>query len=100
MLFQRCLLDAVKEQEMISVLHWPSEYEVKPDKVSLTEASSKQYLEELLTYSRRVMDRKRTFSSTSSGSASSVGSASQQQTSTPDKAKKMLASTSLTRDMA
>jgi hypothetical protein len=85
---------------MITLLHWSSEYEITPDKVSLSEASAKQYLEELLTYSRRVMDRKCTFSSTSSGSASSVGSSSQLATSTPDKSKRMLASTSITRDMA
>jgi hypothetical protein len=85
---------------MITTLHWSSEYEIKPDRVSLTESSAKQYLEELLTYSRRVMDRKRTFSSTSSGSASSIESSSQLTTSTPDKSKRMMASTSITRDMA
>jgi hypothetical protein len=99
--FQRCLQDAVQDNEMITILHWASEYELKPDKINLTEASAKLYLEQLLTYTRRVMDRKRTFSSTSSGSASSATSSHLQATSTPDKSRqKVLASSSITRDMA
>jgi hypothetical protein len=54
---------------MITLLHWPSECELKPDRLSLTEASATRYLEELLTYTRRIIERKRTFSSTSEGSA-------------------------------
>jgi hypothetical protein len=64
----------VKENDQIALLQWPSEYELKPDKVSLTEASGKRYLEELLSYVRRMIERKRTISSTSSESTSSLGS--------------------------
>ncbi len=89
----------MKDTESITILHWPSEYELKPDRVTLTEPSAKRYLEELLTYTRRVMERKRTFSSTSSSSVSSAGGL--QTTSTPDRSKqRIIATTSITRDMA
>jgi hypothetical protein len=89
--FQRCLLDLVSEQETITLLHWPSEYVLKPDKISLTDASARRYLEELLSYTRRALERKRTFSSTSSESVSSASSASKR-TSTP--LKEMITSSS------
>jgi hypothetical protein len=63
-------------------LHWPSEYELKEDKISLTDTSATRYLEELLTYTRRALERKRTYSSTSSESVTSASSASKR-TSTP-----------------
>jgi len=90
------LSDAVQDNEMITIVNWVSEYELKPDKISLTEASSKKYLEDLLTVVKRQMERKRTYSSTSSSSASSVGGP--KDSSTPRQAK-MKPSTSLTRDM-
>lgn len=95
--FQRCLSDAVQENEMISVLNWVSQYEVKPDKVSLTEASAKQYLEELLAAVRRGLDRKRTFSTSSSSSGSMK---SPQASSTPTRQKRSNLTQDIRRDMA
>jgi hypothetical protein len=96
-MLQRCLFDTVKESEQITILNWPSEYELNPDKVSLTDASSKLYLEELLTHVRRLIERKRTISSTSSESTSSLGSIPKDPkiTSTPVSHE----STSITRDI-
>ncbi len=68
------MFDAVKENDQVTLLHWPSEYELKPDKVSMTDSSSKLYLEEMLTHVRRLVERKRTISSTSEESTSSMGS--------------------------
>jgi hypothetical protein len=97
LIFQRCLFDAVKESDQITTLHWPSEYELKPDRISLTDASSKLYLEELLANVRKLIERKRTISSTSEESTSSMGSHPKDPkiTSTPLRPEK----TSITRDI-
>ena len=87
----------MNDDDFISVLRWASDYEVKPDRITLTEAASKKYLEDLLVIVRRGLERKRTFSSTSSSSASSVGAP--KSSSTPARQSKMKPSTSITRDM-
>jgi hypothetical protein len=76
-------METVKEHDAIIQLSWMSEYELKPDQITMTEASAKRYLEEMLSYTRRSLERKRTFSNTSSESASSTSSTSKKATSTP-----------------
>ena len=83
---------------MISVISWIGDYEVKFDRTTLTEALSKRFLENLLTVVRRGMDRKRTYSTSSSGS-SPVSDAAPRASSTPSRASMMKQNTSLTRDM-
>ncbi len=62
------MADALKDYDAVGIMHWVGEYEVLHDNSGLTEASSKKYLEDMLTVVRRGIDRKRTFS-TSSGSS-------------------------------
>jgi hypothetical protein len=90
------LSDALKEHDEISVMNWMGNYDIRYDDSGLTEASSKKFLEDLLLMVRRGIDRKRTFSSTSSSSASS--SKTSPMSSTPVR-QKMVASTSITQDM-
>ena len=82
---------------MITVMNWIGDYEVKFDKTSLTEASSKKFLEDLLTVVRRGMDRKRTYSTTSSSSLSPVTTSAPKAWSTPTPRAQQ--NTSITRDM-
>ncbi len=83
-ILQRHLADSVSEYEDVHVLNWAGEYDVKYDNSGLTEPSSKRFLEDLLAMVRRGIDRKRTFSTTSSSSGTSVGSSAKTRaTSTP-----------------
>jgi hypothetical protein len=75
-------LESVKDYEAVTFLSWLSEYELKPDHITMTDESARRYLEEMLSYTRRSLERKRTFSTTSSESASSTSS-SKKVTSTP-----------------
>jgi hypothetical protein len=95
-LFQKCLSEALKEYESVSVINWMGDYDVRYDNTGLTEISSKKFFEDLLLMVRRGIDRKRTYSQSSSSSASSVPDPSL--SSTP-KSSKMVPSTSITRDM-
>jgi hypothetical protein len=74
-------------------MHWVGEYEVLHDNSGLTEASSRRYLEDMLTVVRRGIDRKRTFSTSSGSSTGSKGRIS----STPKPGAPNL---SITQDMA
>jgi hypothetical protein len=47
------------------VMNWTQEYNVKTDDSNLTEASAKQFLEDLLHMTRRCLERKRSISSVS-----------------------------------
>jgi len=91
------LSDAIEDCDTITILGWAGEYDLKADKISLSDASSKKYVEDMLTVVRRQIERKRTFSSTSSSSASSISGP--KDTSTPSRQAKMKPSTSITRDM-
>ena len=82
---------------MIGILNWASEYALRADKITLTEASSKKFLEDLMSVVRRQIERKRTFSTTSSSSEGSFGP---KDSSTPASKARMKPSTSITRDMA
>lgn len=74
--FQRCLADTVREIPSVSVLSWTTEYELKDDGFSLSEASQKQYLEDLLMFVRRGLERQKSPQpSTSSGSVSQFSQA-------------------------
>ena len=64
----------------MEILTWHNNYEVRTDD-TLTEASEKQFLEDVLTASPRVMERRRKTSSSSSKS----GADSQVKTSTPSR---------------
>ncbi len=68
------MCEALKEYDAVGFLSWAGDYEVRPDNTGLTEASSKRYLEDLLTVVRRGIERKRTFSTSSGSSAGSKGS--------------------------
>ncbi len=66
--------EALKEYDSVSFLHWVGDYEVLSDNSGLSEASSRKFLEDLLTMVRRGIDRKRTFSTSSGSSTGSKGS--------------------------
>jgi hypothetical protein len=88
----------VKDYEAINVMSWVGEYDVKYDNSGLSEPSSKKFLEDLLAMTKRGIDRKRTFSSSSASSGSSVGSSAKTQaTSTPRG--RLQPSLSITQDM-
>jgi hypothetical protein len=67
------MADALKEYDAVGIMSWVGEYEVLHDNSGLTEASSKKYLEDMLTVVRRGIDRKRTFSTSSGSSTGSKG---------------------------
>lgn len=67
---QRCLGDFVKEIKQITILHWSTSYDVRSDGSTLTEASGKQYLEDLLSGIRQGLERRRSASTNSESSQS------------------------------
>ena len=83
---QRRLADAVKECEQVVVMNWTQEYNVKTDDSNLTEASAKQFLEDLLQMSRRSLERKRSISSVSGTSDADGPRVPQQPTTSTQKA--------------
>lgn len=62
---QRCLEEYIKEVKHISILSWTTEYDVRSNG-SLSDASCKLFLEDLLHSVRKGLDRTRS-ASTSSG---------------------------------
>ena len=54
------------------ILNWARSYDLKSDGVTLTDASGKQYLEDLLVAVRHGLERRRTGSTASVTSVSSV----------------------------
>lgn len=54
----------MKEVKAIQLLNWVTEYDIRPDS-SLSEASCKQFLEDLLGSVRRGLERPRSSSSSS-----------------------------------
>ncbi len=67
------MMEGLKDYEAVGFMSWVGEYEVLHDNTGLTEASSKKFLEDMLTIVRRGIDRKRTFSTSSGSSAGSKG---------------------------
>jgi hypothetical protein len=49
----------VREIPSVNILCWASDYDLRSDGFSLSEASQKQYLEDLLTVVRRSLDPQR-----------------------------------------
>ncbi len=94
--FQKSLSDTLNEYESVSVMNWMGNYESRYDNTGLTEASSKKFLEDLLVMVKRGIDRKRTFSSTSSSSSTSTRASQSASTSSRPR---LVSSPGLTRDM-
>lgn len=61
---------ALKDVDQVSVLNWVNEYDVKTDNSGLSDASAKQYLEDLLNVVRCTIERKRSHSVVSTSSES------------------------------
>jgi hypothetical protein len=68
------MAEALKDYDSVGILSWVGDYEVLQDNTGLSGASSRKFLEDMLSVVRRAMDRKRTFSASSGSSAGSKGS--------------------------
>lgn len=78
------LSDATRSLKSVTILSWSGSYEVRHDGTALVEASCKKFLEDLLVSVRHSLEHRRTESSSSVSSVSSIpGSVPPLESSTP-----------------